>query len=104
MVRAARFTVGRMMIAVAAAAAAVALGMGLEMARRRERFSALARRHCVKAMEGGSLSMYDSREHLRRLEAERARHEAMCRKYRRAAALPWLPVAPDPPGPERPAP
>ena len=32
--------------------------------------------------------------------AKAAFHEAMRRKYERAAARPWLPVAPDPPPPD----
>ncbi len=87
-----RFTVRRMMIAVAV----VALGCGgwhawerINLHRR------LALKHEVLAH-----LLREGHAHLGPDPMWAAHHEALRIKYQRAARYPWLPVAPDPPGPE----
>jgi hypothetical protein len=86
-----RFTVRRMMIAVAVVG--VALGMCLWMVRRSKIFRERSNDHgrtwaamMERGMEpGNGLADY---------------HRRLSEKYDRAALIPWLPVAPDPPEPE----
>jgi hypothetical protein len=84
-----RFTVRRMMIAVAA----VALLCG--MAERRQRFLEIASRHGVIACPTATCTP----EQARRIARANDYSQAMYRKYRLAAWLPFLPVWPDPPVP-----
>jgi hypothetical protein len=44
-----------------------------------------------------------TRTYAERLARETAYFGALARKYRHAARYPWLPLEPDPPGPERPS-
>jgi hypothetical protein len=75
------------------AVAVVASLFGL--AERSQRFSAVADLH-----DGQSEASVKTPDERRRLALWNAYNRAMCRKYRRAARYPWLPVEPDPPGPQ----
>jgi hypothetical protein len=100
-----RFTVRRMMVAVAVAAL---LLIGVVLWRRSEEYRRRAESHdsllwselpvavdeaASPGRLGGGLSVVGL---LRRAKY----HHDMSQKYWRAAARPWLPVAPDPPEPE----
>lgn len=87
--RNARFTVRRMMIAVAV----VAVVCGLAI--RRRNFLAIAGRHDIIACPAATCPP----EQMLRIMRHNEYNQAMCRKYRRAAWLPFLPVMPDPPRP-----
>jgi hypothetical protein len=83
-----RMTTRRWMVAVAV----VAIFFGL--AERSRRFSEIADLH-----DGQSEASVTTPEERNRLTRWNAYNRAMCRKYRRAARYPWLPVEPDPPRP-----
>jgi hypothetical protein len=90
------------------------MGWGVRLWRRESYFVARARHHADMAqaygfwgpivmgflkMTEGSQERADL-EHMRAiLPSHIAYHEALARKYRRAARHPWLPVEPDPPPP-----
>jgi hypothetical protein len=88
-----RLSVRQMMSLVALVA--VVLGAGITLLARRERFLASAELHAAhwnRSMAGGVAGP--------RSGLTLARwHAGLRDKYLRAAASPWLPVAPDPPPP-----
>jgi hypothetical protein len=84
-----RMTTRRWMIAVAI------LAFLFGMADRSRRFSAIA-----DLYDGHSEASVKTPDERRRLALWNAYNRAVCRKYRRAARHPWLPVEPDPPEPE----
>ena len=99
-----RFTVRRLMVAVAIVA--VVIGIGVEVARRRGRYTRLARQHAVVRDElhkflmivppSASVEFFGDRKAIAALVGY---HGRMKEKYERAARDPWLPVEPDPPEP-----
>jgi hypothetical protein len=91
-----RFRVRTLMVAVAVAA--LVLG-GLELRGRKARFRAQAAYHS-RRWSGLSLVKPTPPARTRSRERHAVYHDEMRRKYDWAARSPWLPVAPDPPGPE----
>jgi hypothetical protein len=89
-----RFTVRQMMIAVAVVAGLASVEA---MRRRSSDLQEHAESHKVEAC-GIALGIRPDPEH--RWEAWIAYHMMLSRKYERAAAHPWLPIAPDPPEPK----
>ena len=114
-----RFSVGGMMIAVAV------LGVGLGLFLRLVRLDRVSREHLARTLEASSSTVSWEMKRLQweyrlrdpsakltpeegaaiRLEMakasrERDYHEGLRAKYARAIPQPWLPVAPDPPGPK----
>jgi hypothetical protein len=97
-----RFTVRRMMVAVAITG--VTLGFHSWSTRRSDAFATLWIHHYCKATDSG----IEMEKAGRKGDAARAAllrrrmdwHCDMWRKYGHASRYPWLPVPPDPPGPE----
>ncbi len=100
-----RMTTRRWMVAVAIA------GLLCLLEYRRREFAALATYHGAKATAGaiirrGSMGMkvtyVDPDGNVITMDdlGVARWHETLAAKYRRAARYPWLPVDPDPPGPE----
>ena len=86
-----RFTVRRLRITVAIVG--LVLAGVIDARRRRERFLRIADFH-ERRSPNGYAGFY-----LVPLSPTDEWHDQMGQKYRRAAARPWLPVAPDPPAP-----
>jgi hypothetical protein len=100
---------------VAVAVVAILMGAGLAVGRRSRRFARLSAHHTNAALEhfGTLMALGGWPPLLHDLSpAELARirmlyrvnalvnyHSALTQKYEGAARYPWLPVAPDPPGP-----
>jgi hypothetical protein len=103
-----RFTLRRLMVAVAVAACL----LGLEATRRRwddastgyrllaEAYLQKARDASEKATRIAIALRSDEAPEIAREQRLADRWGALMRKYSRAADRPWLPVEPDPPGPE----
>jgi hypothetical protein len=96
-----RFRLRTLLVAVAVAATALgAMGMVLRSAAyaaRAARYDAMAHPDWVKFGDRNPIQEAAYRRH----EAEEVRYYlGLKAKYERAAAHPWLPVAPDPPPPE----
>jgi hypothetical protein len=95
-----RFRLRSLLIAVAILA--TLLGVGVKLRRDAAQYDRLSRRHSGEAgawelrLAGRVVGPSQARAILGRAHW----HDAMAEKYRRAAARPWLPVAPDPPPPE----
>jgi hypothetical protein len=85
-----RLTVRRLMVAVAV------VGLLCGVAERRQRFLKIASPHGVIACPSPACTP----EQAQRLARANEYSEAMYRKYRLAASLPFLPVWPNPPEPD----
>jgi hypothetical protein len=91
--------------------AVAVVGLLCLLEHRRREFASLAAYHGSKATVGaifgsGSMGMkvtyVDPDGNVMTMDdlSVASWHEALAAKYRRAARYPWLPVEPDPPGPE----
>ncbi len=89
-----RFTVRRLMVAVALAALVAGL-----IARSRQ-MSEVAARHEAGVIEHSQMMPLPNGGLVELLDNWGQWHRAMAEKYRRAARYPFLPVWPDPPGPD----
>jgi hypothetical protein len=89
-----RYRLRTLMLAVAIVAAAI------DLVARRERFRMKASRHTFQAHEGATVISLHRAGLSERLTPRGRWHRERAREFERAAARPWLPVAPDPPEPE----
>jgi hypothetical protein len=94
-VRPPRFRLRTLLVAVAA------VGFSLWLMARRERFRGLAAHHRSRASRGATPHVFIAGRPVCSLPTPRGLwHAEVADKFERAAAHPWLPVAPDPPPPE----
>jgi hypothetical protein len=88
---------------VVVAVVGLACGVTVLLRERRERFARMALQHSgARLLAWPSCQPPDAHERQRLLSKRFAAwHAEMARNYQHAARYPWLPVAPDPPKPER---